>query len=81
MTYCFHLCYGGFNSSIKELRAWLFRLGIKLLRCSCALMFACQVMWHERFKKNHGNFPEKGRKTLIRRRMIITVTFRFQEAV
>jgi len=27
-------------------------LGIKLLRCSCALMLACQAIWLERFKKN-----------------------------
>jgi len=39
------------NRSIKELLAWLFRLGIMLWRCACSLMLACQVIWHESLKK------------------------------
>jgi len=39
IVFYYQLWYGGFDPSLKGLLAWLFQLGIKLLRC--ALMVAC----------------------------------------
>jgi len=75
MTFCLLFSIMILKSSLKELLAWLFRMGIKLRLLRCALMLACWVLWHiARFKKISPNYIKLKKSKKIK---LVSIYFAF----